>query len=142
MAPPHDASPARRGGHTDGVESTLIYDGDCGICQASVDLLARAGCRAEVVPSHEWLRTHPQHAERASSSVLLVGPDGDVIEGEHAVAAALRLCRRPLPWLGALIEAPGIHLLARRAYRLVADHRTRVSRTLGLTACSIRDRPS
>jgi predicted DCC family thiol-disulfide oxidoreductase YuxK len=142
MAPGHDPSRPGAGGHTAGVESTLVYDGDCGICQASVGLLARAGCRAVAVPSHQWLCTHPDLAERAAASVLLIDADGTVLEAEHAVAGALGSCRRPVPWLGALIELPGVRLVARRIYRLVAPHRPRISRALGLTACTIGDRPS
>jgi predicted DCC family thiol-disulfide oxidoreductase YuxK len=122
-------------------ESTLVYDGDCGICQKSVELLARIGARVEPVPSHLWLVDHPEDAERTTTIVLLVGPDGRVAEAEHAVAGTLRLARRPAPWLGALIEVPGIHLLARHAYRLVAANRARISRSLGLKACAL-DRAS
>jgi predicted DCC family thiol-disulfide oxidoreductase YuxK len=124
------------------VEPTLVYDGDCGICQASIDLLARFGCRAVPVTSVEWLLDHPADAERCETSVLLVDADGRVTTAEHAVAGALRLCRRPGPWLATLIELPGLHLFARLAYRFVADRRTRISQALGLTACSLPDRPS
>lgn len=127
------------GHHTGDVEPTLVYDGDCGICQASIDLLARAGCRAVPVTSREWLVGHPADAERCEASVLLVDEHGRVTTAEHAVAGALRLSRRPGPWLATLIELPGLHLLARLAYRFVADRRSRISRALGLTACALPD---
>jgi predicted DCC family thiol-disulfide oxidoreductase YuxK len=120
----------------------LVYDGDCGICQRSVRLLERVGCRVEPVASRQWLRTHPEDAERCASMVLLVSADGPILEAEHAVAGALRRSRRPLPWLGALIELPGIRSLAGCAYRLVAAHRTRISTALGLRACAIDDHPA
>jgi len=119
-----------------------VYDGDCGICQKSVDLLTRIGSRVEPVPSSLWLVDHPEDTERTASMVLLVAPDGTVAEAEHAVAGALRLASRPAPWLGALIELPGIRLVARHAYRLVAAHRTRLSRALGLQVCSLDNRPA
>jgi hypothetical protein len=73
---------------------------------------------------------------------LLVAPDGTVAEAEHAVAGALLLSRRPATWLGALIEVPGLHLFAKKGYRLVAANRARISATLGLDACSIESRPT
>jgi predicted DCC family thiol-disulfide oxidoreductase YuxK len=119
------------------VPTTLVYDGDCGICQASTRLLERAGCVAVMVPSREWVRTHPEDAVRAETSVLLVSPDGTTIEAEHAVAGALRLSRQPLPLVGWFIELPGARVVAHRVYRVVATHRRRLSTTLGLTACAL-----
>lgn len=119
--------------------AVLIYDGDCGICTASVRLLQRAGCRAEMVTSRRWALDRPADAERAARAVLLVTEDGSTSEAEAAVSEALRRCRRPLPWLGALIELPGMQWVAGRVYRWVADHRTAISTRLGLTACAVPD---
>jgi predicted DCC family thiol-disulfide oxidoreductase YuxK len=117
--------------------STLVFDGDCGICQASVDLLARLGCAATPVPSWEWVRTHPDDDDRCRSSVLLVRPDGTTLVEERAVAGVLRECRRPGPWLAAVVELPGVRVLARHVYRFVAAHRGRISRLVGRDACAI-----
>ena len=123
-------------------ESTLVFDADCGVCQKSIELLRRFDARVEFMPSHRWLLDHPEDAGRTASMVLLAAPDGTVVEAEHAVAGALRRSRRPATWLGALIEVPGLHLFAKKGYRLVAAHRTRISRALGLDACSIERRPT
>jgi len=120
---------------------TLVYDGDCGICQEAVRLLDRLGCRALPVPSHEWVRTHPEDAERCASSVLLVFSDGSSLESERAITGLLRLSRGPGPWLAALIELPGVRTVAHHLYRYVADHRTRISAALGMTACTVDDHP-
>ena len=114
-----------------------MYDGDCGICAASTRLLQRAGCVAVMVPSYDWIRSHPADAARTETSVLLVSPDGTTLEAERAVAGALRLSRWPLPWLGAFIELPGVRPVAHRAYTLVATHRRRLSTMLGLQACAL-----
>jgi len=120
---------------------TLVYDGDCGICRAAVRLVDRLGCRAVPVPSQEWLRTHPEDAERCASSVLLVSSDGTSLESEQAVAGVLRRSRWPGPWLAAVIELPGVRTVAHHLYRYVAEHRTRISAALGMTACAVDDHP-
>lgn len=119
------------------VTATLIYDGDCGICEASVGILGRLGCRAEMVPSNQWLRTHPDDADRCADAVVLVTDDGRVLEAERAVAGALRLSNGPAPIAGRVIDAPGVRPLAGLVYRRVAANRTRLSAALGLDACAV-----
>jgi len=63
-----------------------------------------------------------------------------VSEGERAVAAALRRCRRPARAIGVVIDAPGIRVLTARVYRWVAAHRARLSARLGLRACALPER--
>jgi predicted DCC family thiol-disulfide oxidoreductase YuxK len=123
------------------VPTTLVYDGDCGICHASTRLLERAGCVAVMVPSQEWLVSYPQETERAAASVLLVAADGTILEAEVAVAGALRLSRWPLPWLASFILLPGIRPVAHRVYTLVAAHRRKLSTMIGLTACTVPTEP-
>lgn len=119
--------------------ATLVYDGDCGICQASVDLLARAGSTAVAVPSWRWVGDHPEHAELCTTTVLLVAPDGSVAVEESAVAGVLRTTRAPLRWLAPLLTLPGVRLLSRTVYRAVSRNRARLSKAIGRDACSIAD---
>jgi predicted DCC family thiol-disulfide oxidoreductase YuxK len=121
------------------VTATLVYDGDCGICQASVDLLARAGSTAVAVPSWRWVGEHPEHAELCTTTVLLVDSDGSVAVEESAVAGALRTTRAPLRWLAPLLTLPGVRLLSRTVYRAVSRNRARLSKAIGRDACSIED---
>ncbi len=114
-----------------------MYDGDCGICQASVRALRRVGCRADMVPSHEWLVDHPDDADRCAEAVLVVTDDGRVLDAERAVAEALRLSRGPVRLAGPVLDAPGVRWAAARAYRRIAANRTRISRRLGLDACAV-----
>jgi len=125
-----------------GMGATLVYDGDCGICDASVRLLALIGCQATAVTSRQWLVTHPDDAERCATAVLLVTDDGTVLEAEHAVAGALWLSQWPGPWLGRLIELPGVRVAAHALYRLVAANRARLSQALGLRVCALSEGPS
>lgn len=114
-----------------------MYDGDCGICDASVRLLTRVGCRATMTTSREWVVHHPEDAERCENAVLLARPDGTSLEAERAVAQALRLSPLPLPWVGSLLDAPGVRVVSGYLYRLVARHRTRISSLLGLRSCAL-----
>lgn len=111
-----------------GIESgpTVIYDGECGICRQSVDLLKRWD-REQV------LRYVPFQDEAAvarfrialpalAAAMHLVFPDGRVFAGADAVPELLRL----LPgkrWLAVWFRVPGVRPLARRLYAWIAARR-------------------
>ena len=105
---------------------TVIYDGECGICQQSADLLKR------------WDREHvlryvPFQDEATvarfrialpalAAAMHLVFPDGRVFAGADAVPELLRL----LPgkrWLAVWFRIPGALPLARRLYAWIAARR-------------------
>ena len=104
----------------------VIYDGECGICQQSVDLLKRWD-REQV------LRYVPFQDEAAvarfrialpalAAAMHLVLPDGRVFAGADAAPELLRL----LPgkrWLGVWFRIPGVMPLARRVYAWIAARR-------------------
>jgi predicted DCC family thiol-disulfide oxidoreductase YuxK len=111
---------------TDGTDPTLIYDGECGICQSAVSLLQR------------WDRDHVlryvpfQDAAgvsrfgiglpRLAAAMHLVLPGRRVYPGADAIPELLRL----LPgkrWLAALFRIPGVLPLARRIYTRIALRR-------------------
>lgn len=119
--------------------STLLIDGDCGICRASGDWLAAR------VPADELRVMELQQVgadetlarvvgERDLTAALhLVRSDGTVASGAAAVIGAGRL----IPGLGALAalyDHPAGHALWEPAYRLVARNRHRIGRALGLPA--------
>ena len=105
---------------------TVIYDGECGLCRQSVDLLRRWD-RQRV------LRFVPFQDEAAvarfrialpalAAAMHLVLPDGRVFAGADAAPELLRL----LPgkrWLAAAFRVPGVLPLARRAYAWIAVRR-------------------
>jgi predicted DCC family thiol-disulfide oxidoreductase YuxK len=105
---------------------TVIYDGECGICQQSVDLLKRWD-REQV------LRYVPFQDEAAvarfrialpalAAAMHLVLPDGRVFAGADAAPELLRL----LPgkrWLAVWFRVPGVMPLARRVYARIAARR-------------------
>lgn len=112
----------------------VVYDADCGVCQASV----------------EWLRKRDWRGR-----FRFAGNDGELPVGvsreetEHTVvvlengrkwtrgAAAARLLRELRGWaiLGRALRLPGIAWLADHGYDRFARSRHRVSAMLGLTSC-------
>jgi len=105
---------------------TLIYDGECGLCQETVALLSRwdpAG-RVTLIPFQDqarvWTFGIPTPALAAAMHLLL--PDGRVLTGADAAPELLRL----LPgkrWLAAVFALPGVMPVARRVYAWIARRR-------------------
>jgi predicted DCC family thiol-disulfide oxidoreductase YuxK len=120
----------------------VVYDADCGVCQASV----------------EWLRRRDRRGR-----LRFAGNDGELPPGvsreetEHTVvvidggrtwtrgAAMSRILRELRGWalLGQALRLPGVAWIADRGYDRFARHRHRISAALGLTSCPApRDPPA
>lgn len=111
---------------TDRAQPTLIYDGECGICQRSVAILKR------------WDREHVlgfvPFQDRATvarfgmalpalaAAMHLIRADGRVYTGADAVPELLRLFPRRR-WLVPLFWIPGVLPVARRIYAWIARRR-------------------
>jgi predicted DCC family thiol-disulfide oxidoreductase YuxK len=107
---------------------TLIYDGECGFCRRSVELLRRwdREHRIAVVPFQDRARVAafgiPLPALAAAMHLVLPPPDGRVLAGADAAPEILRL----LPgkrWLAWAFRFPGVPSLARRVYGWIARSR-------------------
>jgi predicted DCC family thiol-disulfide oxidoreductase YuxK len=105
---------------------TLIYDGECGFCRRSVDLVLRwdRAHRLRVVPFQDQARVAafgiPLPA--LAAAMHLVVPDGRVFAGADAAPHILRL----LPgkrWLAWVFRVPGVLPVARRVYAWMARRR-------------------
>jgi predicted DCC family thiol-disulfide oxidoreductase YuxK len=107
-------------------DPTLIYDGECGVCQRAVAWLRR------------WDREHVlrfvpfQDAVAVArfgialpalaAAMHLVLPDGRVYPGADAIPELLRLFPSKR-WLAPLFAIPGVLPLARRIYARIAIRR-------------------
>jgi len=105
---------------------TLIYDGECGICQQAVALLKR------------WDREHVLHfvpfqdeaavarfgiaLPALAAAMHLIVPGGRVYPGADAIPELLRLFPGKR-WLSPLFRIPGVLPLARRIYAWIAMRR-------------------
>ncbi|HWC74382.1 MAG TPA: DUF393 domain-containing protein [Gemmatimonadales bacterium] len=108
-------------------EPTLIYDGECGICQQAVSLLKRWD-REHVlrfVPFQDQSRVAQFGIAlpRLAAAMHLISPDGGVYTGADAIPELLGLFPGKR-WLGSLmIMIPGVLPLARRIYAWIARRR-------------------
>jgi predicted DCC family thiol-disulfide oxidoreductase YuxK len=115
-------------------DPTLIYDGECGICQQAVTLLRRWD-REHVlrfVPFQDGAAVARFGIElpALAAAMHLIRTDGRVFAGADAVPELLRL----LPgkrWLAPVFRVPGVLPLARRIYAWIAIRRRCLVRGIG-----------
>lgn len=111
----------------------LVYDGDCGICQAASQWVLRH-------IDHVDVKSHFEYGVEALDKVWFVTASGR-LEGAPAVSAALKLANAlPYRLVGIFISIPGINVLARGVYWLIAKNRRHISRLFGLQACALPER--
>lgn len=108
----------------------VVYDGDCGICEASSRWILKNIQDIDVMSHHQYGLSY-------LGSVWFVTDDRR-FEGARAVSEILKRADTVMfRTLGAFIGLPGIHLLAVGGYWLVARNRRTISKLLGLNACAI-----
>lgn len=121
----------------DQTRPTLIYDGDCGVCRRSVDLLRRwdREQRIALLPFQDQARVAafgiPLPALAAAMHLVLPPPDRRVLAGADAAPEILRL----LPgkrWLAWGFGIPGVLPVARRLYAWIARRRRCLVRGYGV----------
>jgi predicted DCC family thiol-disulfide oxidoreductase YuxK len=111
-------------------DGVVVYDGDCGVCQASARWIERQ------IPSLS-VQSHYEYGVEELGSVWLV-TDSYSYEGAHAVAHILMLSTRK--WMrvfGRMLNAPVVRLVASGVYRVIARNRRHISRALGMNACAV-----
>jgi predicted DCC family thiol-disulfide oxidoreductase YuxK len=118
--------------------ATVLYDAECGLCRWSADRLRRwdRGSRLRFVPlqTPEAARLLPGLStnDRLASWHVAVG--GRVTSGGAALPEVLRLLPGGKPLAVLAARFPGA---TDGAYRWVAEHRDRIGRLLGPTACAV-----
>ena len=120
---------------------TVVYDADCGVCQASVAWLRRRDRRGTF--RYAGNDTLPLPAgvtlEETRHTVVVLEESGRKHVRAEAIARLLRELRGYRP-LAALLTAPGVKALANFGYDRFAKHRHRISAALGLRACAVPPR--
>jgi predicted DCC family thiol-disulfide oxidoreductase YuxK len=105
---------------------TLVYDGECGFCRQSVDVVRRwdREHRLAAIPFQDQADVAgfgiPLPALAAAMHLVL--PDGRVFAGADAAPEILRL----LPgkrWAAWVFEIPGVRPVARWLYARIAERR-------------------
>jgi predicted DCC family thiol-disulfide oxidoreductase YuxK len=120
---------------------TLIFDGDCGFCTASVTFTRRwikPDC--DIAP---WqladLGKYGLTEHDCTSAVQFVDASGRAHAGSRAIARMLGTARFPWPALGWCADLPGISSIAALVYRWTARNRHRLP---GSTKACATDSPS
>ncbi|HWH29016.1 MAG TPA: DUF393 domain-containing protein [Mycobacteriales bacterium] len=119
------------------VDATLVYDGDCAFCTASVALLPRLRlAEVRVVAwQHADLDALGVTAAECERAVQWVPAVGRPRSGAPAVAALLSASGGLWRLLGAATRVPPVSWLAALVYRAVADNRHRLPG--GTPACAL-----
>lgn len=109
---------------------TLVYDGECQICNRFVARLRRwdTGREIEVVPSQALgvMARFPWIPPRAFAEALqLVRDDGATWQGAAAIEELLGVLPRGR-WIAWVFTIPFARVLAERVYRWVARNRSRL----------------
>ena len=114
----------------------IVYDADCGVCQASVAWIRARDRRGafEFVGNDGELPAGVAREETGHTVVVLDGSRKYV--RAEAVARILRELRG---WsvAGAVLRAPGLRQIANWGYDRFAANRHRVSAALGIRACAV-----
>lgn len=117
----------------------LLYDGDCGFCQAAVEWLRcrDASGQIDCLPSFSYPHLTPElHAQAQTEIVYLDG--GKNYGGADGALRAYCFLRPYSPLQ--IFRVPPMIWVARLAYRWIARNRLRVSRWLGIPAtCRLPD---
>lgn len=118
----------------DALQLTVIYDGDCILCRRSVHWLERqqthveissvAASRPEAVAEHGEI---PGYGD----NMVVVASDGRVWVGPPDAYLVVMWAVRGTRILSYLLAAPGLKLLAGRAFQFVAGNRHLVGRMAG-----------
>jgi predicted DCC family thiol-disulfide oxidoreductase YuxK len=115
----------------------VVYDADCGVCQASVSWARKRDRKGVLQFLGNDAAELPAGVSREETRHTMVVLDG----GQKLVRsqATARILRELGPWAvaGAILRAPGIRRLADWGYDRFAENRHRVSAALGMRVCAV-----
>lgn len=112
------------------MKPVVVYDGDCGICEASASWLMCHVPTAEVKSHHQYGLSH-------IDSVWFVTDKGQ-LEGVAAISAMLQFANaRIYRAIGVVLGLPVVSFIAGLVYSLVARNRRHISRLLRVRACGL-----
>jgi len=120
----------------------VVYDADCGVCQASVAWAKQRDRRGAFQFVGNDAGELPAGVSREETGHTVV-----VIDGARKLVRAdgvARVLRELRGWslLGAVLRVPGIRQIANLGYDVFARRRHRVSAALGMRACAVRQKDS
>jgi predicted DCC family thiol-disulfide oxidoreductase YuxK len=119
---------------------TLIFDGDCGFCTRSVNVMKKLPHSAEV-QAYQFadLDAFGTTEERAQHEVLWVDRTGRIFGGAQAIARVLVNSGGAYALAGWVLRTPPVRWIAAAVYRVIANNRQRMPG--GTAACAIPSMP-
>ena len=115
----------------------VVYDADCGVCQASVAWVKRRDRKGAVgfIPNDAAQLPAGVAREETEHTIVVLDGDRKLVRADGTA----RILRELGAWslAGAVIGAPGIRRLANWGYDRFARNRHRISAALGLRACAM-----
>lgn len=120
----------------------LIFDGDCGICTSSSELVQRHSVNSalEVKPFQilNLSELHPDlNEDRTSKSLYLLTKEGKLYNRSKGVFETMKRMKGFYKPLGFILSNPIIVFITNPIYDWVAKNRTKISIRFGLNACNI-----
>ena len=115
----------------------VVYDADCGVCQASTAWVRSRDRRGAFEFIGNDIAALPAGVSRDETEHTVIVLDG---QRKYVRADAVaRILRELHGWsfAGALLRAPGLRQLANWGYDRFAANRHRVSAVLGMRACAM-----
>jgi len=118
----------------------VVYDADCGVCQASVAWAKKRDHRGVLQFVGNDVAELPAGVSRDETEHTMVVLDGS--EKLVRAAGVARILHELGGWrvAGAILRAPGMRRLADWGYDRFAENRHRVSAALGMRACQIPEK--
>lgn len=111
-------------------QGIVVYDGDCGVCEASARWIERNIADIDVM-------SHYEYGVEELGSVWFIDAQKNY-EGANAVAHILMLSSSlPIRLAGRALTWPVVRVVASGVYRLIAHNRRHISRLLGMKACAV-----
>lgn len=118
----------------------VVYDADCGVCQASVAWIkTRDRMSAFEFVGNDVAQLPAAVSREETEHTMVVLDGGRKLTRADGVARILRELRG---WstAGAVLRLPGIRALGNLGYDAFAKRRHRISAALGLRACAVPPR--
>lgn len=119
---------------------TVVYDGNCVLCQQTRRIVRMLDWlkRVEFLNIHDWNIVSQRYPnldfEQAMGQIHAMTEDGQMYGGFYGMRRILRELPLGFPlWL--LLQMPGMSLLGKRVYGLVARNRYRINKMFGAPVC-------
>jgi predicted DCC family thiol-disulfide oxidoreductase YuxK len=118
------------------MQTVVLYDGLCELCNQSVRLIKRLDWRHAIAYSdvQDWANIHLRYPQinrtAAIGAMHVVRPDGNIYAGYPGVRQIIQ--QLPLvSWMYPMLFLPGVTWLGPKVYGWIASHRYQLNRYLG-----------